>query len=95
MFSINYILSYLYVSLFLIYLYKNVYSWNLKQDLYKYKPVICLYINLPCIFVFQHMKRTGWVKRNIPDPETIAGHMYRMAMLSFLVDGKENLDKTK
>ncbi|XP_029675246.1 HD domain-containing protein 2 [Formica exsecta] len=41
------------------------------------------------------MKRTGWVKRNIPDPETIAGHMYRMAMLSFLVDGKENLDKTK
>lgn len=44
---------------------------------------------------FQHMKRTGWVKRNIPDPETIAGHMYRMAMLSFLVDGKENLDKTK
>lgn len=45
--------------------------------------------------VFQHMKRTGWVKRNIPDPETIAGHMYRMAMLSFLVDGKENLDKTK
>ncbi|XP_050463290.1 5'-deoxynucleotidase HDDC2 [Cataglyphis hispanica] len=43
----------------------------------------------------KHMKRTGWVKRNIPDPETIAGHMYRMAMLSFLVDGKENLDKTK
>lgn len=41
------------------------------------------------------MKRTGWVKRNIPDSETIAGHMYRMAMLSFLVDGKENLDKTK
>ncbi|XP_014472070.1 PREDICTED: HD domain-containing protein 2 [Dinoponera quadriceps] len=43
----------------------------------------------------KHMKRTGWVKRNIPDPETIAGHMYRMAMLSFLVDGKDNLDKTK
>jgi len=41
------------------------------------------------------MKRMGWVKRNISDPETIAGHMYRMAMLSFLVDGKENLDKTK
>ncbi|XP_011647531.1 HD domain-containing protein 2 [Pogonomyrmex barbatus] len=43
----------------------------------------------------KHMKRTGWVIRNIPDSETIAGHMYRMAMLSFLVDGKENLDKTK
>lgn len=33
--------------------------------------------------------------RNIPDPETIAGHMYRMAMLSFLVDNEENLDKVK
>lgn len=43
----------------------------------------------------KHMKRTGWVKRNISDPETIAGHMYRMAMLSFLVDGKDNLDKIK
>ncbi|XP_029041347.1 5'-deoxynucleotidase HDDC2 isoform X1 [Osmia bicornis bicornis] len=43
----------------------------------------------------KHMKRTGWVIRNIPEPETIAGHMYRMAMLSFLVDNKENLDKVK
>lgn len=43
----------------------------------------------------KHMKRTGWVLKNISDPETIAGHMYRMAMLSFLVDNKENLDKVK
>ncbi|XP_076238816.1 5'-deoxynucleotidase HDDC2 [Calliopsis andreniformis] len=43
----------------------------------------------------KHMKRTGWVIKNIPDPETIAGHMYRMAMLSFLVDSEENLDKIK
>ncbi|XP_031841448.1 5'-deoxynucleotidase HDDC2 isoform X2 [Nomia melanderi] len=42
-----------------------------------------------------HMKRTGWVIRNITDPETIAGHMYRMAMLSFLVDNDEQLDKVK
>ncbi|XP_076288648.1 5'-deoxynucleotidase HDDC2 isoform X2 [Lasioglossum baleicum] len=41
------------------------------------------------------MKRTGWVIRNVPDPETIAGHMYRMAMLSFLVDNDEQLDKVK
>lgn len=41
------------------------------------------------------MKRTGWVLRNISEPETIAGHMYRMAMLSFLVDNKENLDQVK
>ncbi|XP_061935621.1 5'-deoxynucleotidase HDDC2 [Apis cerana] len=42
----------------------------------------------------KHMKRTGWVLKNVPDPETIAGHMYRMAMFSFLVDN-ENLDKVK
>ncbi|XP_031775887.1 HD domain-containing protein 2 isoform X2 [Apis florea] len=41
------------------------------------------------------MKRTGWVLKNVPDPETIAGHMYRMAMFSFLVDKNENLDKVK
>ncbi|XP_078052517.1 5'-deoxynucleotidase HDDC2 [Augochlora pura] len=43
----------------------------------------------------KHMKRTGWVIRNVSDPETIAGHMYRMAMLSFLVDNNEQLDKIK
>ncbi|CAL7939562.1 unnamed protein product [Xylocopa violacea] len=43
----------------------------------------------------KHMKRTGWVLMDVPDPETIAGHMYRMAILSFLVDSKENLDKVK
>ncbi|CAK9819017.1 5'-deoxynucleotidase HDDC2 [Anthophora quadrimaculata] len=43
----------------------------------------------------KHMKRKGWVIKNIVDSETIAGHMYRMAMLSFLVDNKENLDKVK
>lgn len=41
------------------------------------------------------MKRAGWVRSNIKDPETIAGHMYRMAMLSFLVDNNEDLDKVK
>lgn len=60
--------------------------------LFFYKIHVCLISLLQCL---QHMKRTGWVKRDISDPETIAGHMYRMAMLSFLVDGKENLDKTK
>ncbi|KAF7413811.1 hypothetical protein HZH68_002300 [Vespula germanica] len=43
----------------------------------------------------KHMKRTGWVLRKIPDPETIAGHMYRMAILSLLADSEDNLDKNK
>lgn len=41
------------------------------------------------------MKRTGWVHKNVSDPETIAGHMYRMAILSFLVNNDENLDTVK
>lgn len=30
-------------------------------------------------------KRTGWVLRGVPGPESIADHMYRMAILSFLL----------
>ncbi|XP_015118717.1 HD domain-containing protein 2 isoform X1 [Diachasma alloeum] len=43
----------------------------------------------------KHMKRTGWVRQGIDDAETIAGHMYRMAVLALLVDTKENINKTK
>ncbi|XP_012254653.1 5'-deoxynucleotidase HDDC2 isoform X2 [Athalia rosae] len=43
----------------------------------------------------KHVKRTGWILHNVVDPETISGHMYRMAMLSFLIDNTENLDKVK
>lgn len=43
----------------------------------------------------QHLKRTGWVIRNVDDCETISGHMYRMALLTFLIDEKSGLDRTK
>ncbi|XP_008560668.1 5'-deoxynucleotidase HDDC2 [Microplitis demolitor] len=43
----------------------------------------------------KHMRRTGWVLRNITDSESIASHMYRMAVLSFLVDTQENLNKQR
>lgn len=26
----------------------------------------------------KHLKRTGWVHNNIPEPETVASHMYRL-----------------
>ncbi|XP_033219437.1 HD domain-containing protein 2 [Belonocnema kinseyi] len=47
------------------------------------------------IGVLKHEKRAGWKLHNVSNPETIAGHMYRMAMLSFLIDSNENLDKNK
>uniref|UniRef100_A0A915PZU4 5'-deoxynucleotidase HDDC2 n=1 Tax=Setaria digitata TaxID=48799 RepID=A0A915PZU4_9BILA len=34
----------------------------------------------------KHLKRTGWMKFNIPEPETVACHMYRMAVLAMLLD---------
>ncbi|TFK25121.1 HD domain-containing protein [Coprinopsis marcescibilis] len=39
-------------------------------------------------------KRTGWVNNNVSGPESIADHMYRMAMLSMLVDD-QSLDVSK
>jgi putative hydrolase of HD superfamily len=38
----------------------------------------------------KHLKRTGWVNHNVSEPETVSGHMYRMAMMSFLFGNKSN-----
>ena len=35
------------------------------------------------------MKRTGWVNNNVQDPETVSGHMYRMAMMALLFEGSD------
>lgn len=44
---------------------------------------------------FQHTKRTGWVLRDVNDCESISGHMYRMSMLTFLLDGSEGLNQIR
>uniref|UniRef100_A0A8R1TR31 5'-deoxynucleotidase HDDC2 n=1 Tax=Onchocerca volvulus TaxID=6282 RepID=A0A8R1TR31_ONCVO len=41
----------------------------------------------------KHLKRTGWMKFNIPEPETVACHMYRMAVLAMLLD--DSYDRAK
>lgn len=46
-------------------------------------------------FSIKHLKRTGWVLRNVGDCETIAGHMYRMSIMALLLDGKNGLDRVK
>ncbi|EGT34551.1 hypothetical protein CAEBREN_05700 [Caenorhabditis brenneri] len=41
----------------------------------------------------KHLKRTGWVKCGVPEPETVACHMYRMAVLAMALEGEiEGLD---
>lgn len=39
----------------------------------------------------KHLKRTGWVKREIPEPETVACHMYRMAVLALFLDQQQRI----
>lgn len=40
------------------------------------------------------LKRTGWVRKGIKDPETVSGHMYRMAIMSFLInENQDNVSK--
>ncbi|KAB7498181.1 HD domain-containing protein 2 [Armadillidium nasatum] len=43
----------------------------------------------------KHLKRTGWVKKGINEPETVSGHMYRMAILSFFFGENEGFDSNK
>ena len=43
----------------------------------------------------KHLDRTGWVRKKVEKPESVAGHMYRMALLSFLAPNGSSLDKSK
>ncbi|XP_033726497.1 HD domain-containing protein 2-like [Pecten maximus] len=43
----------------------------------------------------KRVKRTGWVLKNVTDPESVSDHMYRMAMLSFVVDPKTGINKDR
>lgn len=46
--------------------------------------------------ILQHMKRAGWVLRDVKDCETVAGHMYRMSIMTFLLEGnKDGLNRSK
>jgi putative hydrolase of HD superfamily len=42
----------------------------------------------------QLTKRTGWVRCNVAGPESIADHMYRMAMMS-LIAGDAAVDTNR
>lgn len=41
----------------------------------------------------KHLPRTGWQLRHIPEPETVASHMYRMAMCVFCLNSEINTFK--
>lgn len=37
------------------------------------------------VFYSQRVPRTGWVYRNVKNPESVSDHMYRMAMMSLTI----------
>ncbi|CAB3359494.1 Hypothetical predicted protein [Cloeon dipterum] len=43
----------------------------------------------------KHLKRQGWVLKDIEQPETVAGHMYRMAVMSLLLPVDSKIDRIR
>ncbi len=41
------------------------------------------------------IKRSGWVREGMPDPESVAAHTFRVAFLSMLLGDELNVDKDK
>ena len=41
------------------------------------------------------LKRTGWVMHDIPEPESVADHSFRLAMLSMVLADKFGADQAK
>lgn len=40
------------------------------------------------ISLLKQQKRTGWINMGIPNPESISDHMYRMSIISMVLDSK-------
>jgi len=49
---------------------------------------------LEIVSKLKHTERTGWVDRDVPKPESIGDHMYRMAIICFMTQ-QENLNVAK
>ena len=43
----------------------------------------------------KHLPRTGWVRVGVPTVEPVAGHMYRLALLTMLVPPEPGIDRDK
>ncbi|XP_066269512.1 5'-deoxynucleotidase HDDC2-like [Branchiostoma lanceolatum] len=43
----------------------------------------------------KRVPRTGWVLRGVQNVESVADHMYRMAIMAFLLDGEGDLNRDK
>ena len=68
---------------------KRFYQLSVKEVVRKY---MIRYEMSDC---FQHLKRTGWVKCGVLEPETVASHMYRMAVMGMMIPETLTVNKYK
>lgn len=54
---------------------------------------ILKFLNL--VHNLKHTQRKGWEHFEIPNPERIAGHMYSMSIMTFLIGSNDKLDRFK
>lgn len=40
-------------------------------------------------------KRTGWIQNEIPNPESVSDHMYRMALMALFLSEDSDIDRDK
>jgi putative hydrolase of HD superfamily len=43
----------------------------------------------------KYTKRTGWVEAEVPEPESVADHVFRVALLSMILSDDKGLDTLK
>ncbi|MBP9750370.1 MAG: HD domain-containing protein [Candidatus Peribacteraceae bacterium] len=43
----------------------------------------------------KHLPRAGWVRRGVAAPESVAGHLYRMAVLAMALEPRSGIDTNK
>lgn len=52
-------------------------------------------LSLSLSLYFQTTKRKGWINHGIKGPESIADHMYRMALMGLIVGDKSGVNRER
>ena len=56
---------------------------------------ILILITFVYLFILQTTKRKGWINHSIKGPESIADHMYRMALMALIAGDLPSVDRER
>lgn len=62
-------------------------KYQMYDDDTELKSLLKFFISISSLL---HLRRTGWVRSGVHDPERVAGHMYRMAVMALLLEEDSN-----